>query len=64
MKNWIDTWRPKVENQYSGDALYLQHDGKPFTAQLLIERVRSELMKGLPKKEDIMSVSSQLVDKM
>ena len=30
-KNWIDHWRPKVENQYSGDALYLQPSGKPFT---------------------------------
>ncbi len=31
MKNWIDKWRPKVENQYSGDALYLQPSGKPFS---------------------------------
>ena len=30
-KNWIDHWRPKVENQYSGNALYLQPSGKPFT---------------------------------
>lgn len=29
-KNWIDKWRPKVENQYSGNALYLQPSGKPF----------------------------------
>ena len=29
-KNWIDIWRPKVENQYSGNALYLQPSGKPF----------------------------------
>jgi len=29
-KNWIDAWRPKVENQYSGDALYLRSDGRPF----------------------------------
>lgn len=29
-KNWIDHWRPKVENQYSGDVLYLKPDGKPF----------------------------------
>jgi len=29
-RNWIDIWRPKVENQYSGNALYLQEDGKPI----------------------------------
>jgi len=29
-KNWIDHWRPKVENQYSGDALYLRPDGRPI----------------------------------
>ncbi|RLF42777.1 MAG: hypothetical protein DRN18_01745 [Thermoplasmata archaeon] len=34
-KNWIDYWRPKVENQYSGDALYLQPSGKPFTVRHL-----------------------------
>ncbi|RLF40747.1 MAG: hypothetical protein DRN18_04500 [Thermoplasmata archaeon] len=34
-KNWIDHWRPKVENQYSGDALYLQPSGKPFTVNHL-----------------------------
>ena len=35
LKNWIDIWRPKVENQYSKDALYLQPDGKPFTVRHL-----------------------------
>jgi len=30
-RNWLDIWRPKVENQYSGNALYLRPDGKPFT---------------------------------
>ena len=34
-KNWIDKWRPKVENQYSGDSLYLQPSGKPFTVRFL-----------------------------
>jgi len=34
-KNWIDHWRPKVENQYSGNALYLQSSGKPFTIRHL-----------------------------
>ena len=34
-KNWIEHWRPKVENQYSGDALYLQPNGKPFTVRYL-----------------------------
>lgn len=30
-KNWVDYWRPKVENQYSKEYLYLQSNGKPFT---------------------------------
>lgn len=34
-KNWIDHWRPKVENQYSENALYLQPNGKPFTVRYL-----------------------------
>lgn len=35
LKNWIDKWRPKVENQYSGDDLYLQPTGRPFTIRYL-----------------------------
>lgn len=34
-KNWIDVWRPKVANKKSGNALYLQPDGKPFTVRHL-----------------------------
>jgi len=34
-KNWIDYWRPKVANQHSGDALYLQSDGRPLTIRHL-----------------------------
>lgn len=34
-KNWVDYWRPRVENQYSGDALYLQPNGKPFSVRYL-----------------------------
>lgn len=29
-KNWIDKWRSKVENQHSGNALYLRPDGYPI----------------------------------
>lgn len=32
-KNWIDKWRSKVENQHSGNALYLQPDGHPLQIQ-------------------------------
>ncbi len=35
LKNWMDCWRTKVENQYSGDALYLQPNGRPFTVRHL-----------------------------
>jgi len=31
LKNWIDHWRPKVQNSKSGDYLFLQPSGKPFT---------------------------------
>lgn len=31
LKNYIDVWRPRVENQQSGDALFLRPDGRPFT---------------------------------
>jgi integrase len=34
-KNWIDKWRPKVENQYSGDSLFLLPSGKPFKKDYL-----------------------------
>ena len=39
MKNWIDHWRPKVENQYSGDALFLWKSGKPVTVRKLGQRL-------------------------
>jgi integrase len=35
LKNWIDKWRPKVENQYSKDYLYLQPNGRPYTVNYL-----------------------------
>jgi len=35
LKIWIDKWRPRVENQYSGDALYLWPSGKPVTVRKL-----------------------------
>jgi len=38
-KNWLDHWRPKVENQYSGDALYLWPNGKPVTVRKLGQKL-------------------------
>ena len=35
IKNYIDKWRPKVENQYSENALYLWSSGKPLTVRKL-----------------------------
>ena len=35
LKNWIDCWRPQVENQYSQDYLYLKPDGHPFEVDQL-----------------------------
>ena len=31
LKNWINHWKPKVENQCSGNHLYLKPDGGSFT---------------------------------
>jgi len=39
LKNWIDYWRPKVENQYSEDALYLWPTGKPVTVRKLGQKL-------------------------
>lgn len=35
LKNWLKCWRPKVANQHSGDSLFLQPSGKPFTVRYL-----------------------------
>lgn len=40
IKNYIDKWRQKIENQYSGDTLYLQPSGKPFTIRHLGKNLR------------------------
>jgi len=48
-KNWIDHWRPKVENQYSGDYLYLKPDGRPFTPANLGKLLRETGKKIYPK---------------
>ncbi len=42
----------------------IDNEGKPFTAQVLAERVKSELMKGIPKKEDMMGIWGQVGVKM
>jgi integrase len=34
-KNWLEVWRPKVENQYSNDYVYLKPNGKPFSKESL-----------------------------
>ena len=39
IKNWLNHWRPKVENQYSKDYFYLQPSGKPFTTTHLGHRL-------------------------
>jgi len=42
MKNWIDHWRPKVANQYSGNALFLWKSGKPITVRKLGQRLSEQ----------------------
>ena len=38
-KNYLDYWRPRVENQYSGDAFYLQPSGKPLNVRKLGQKL-------------------------
>jgi len=49
-KNWIDNWRPKVENQYSNDYLYIKSDGRPFTTDTLRQLLNR---KATPKIQEI-----------
>jgi hypothetical protein len=35
LKNWVDIWRPRIENQYSKDYLFIQPSGKPWTIRHL-----------------------------
>ena len=39
----------------------IRNDGKPFTPQILAERVKSELMKGAPRKETLMDAIGSMV---
>jgi NAD(P)-dependent dehydrogenase (short-subunit alcohol dehydrogenase family) len=39
----------------------IQNDGKPFTHQILAERVKSELLKGLPRKETLMDAIGSMI---
>jgi NAD(P)-dependent dehydrogenase (short-subunit alcohol dehydrogenase family) len=39
----------------------INNGGKPFTHQILAERVKSELMKGMPRKETLMDAIGQMI---
>jgi hypothetical protein len=39
----------------------IDNDGKPFTPGILVERVKSELLKGLPRKETLMDSIGNLI---
>lgn len=39
----------------------INNDGKPFTPQILVERVKSELLKGMPRKETLMDSIGNLI---
>jgi NAD(P)-dependent dehydrogenase (short-subunit alcohol dehydrogenase family) len=39
----------------------IDNDGKPFTPEILAERVKSELLKGLPRKETLMDSIGSLI---
>ncbi len=42
----------------------IDNDGKPFTPEQLAERVKSELLKGIPQKEAIQGVASEVLGLM
>jgi NAD(P)-dependent dehydrogenase (short-subunit alcohol dehydrogenase family) len=42
----------------------IDNNGKPFTPQELAERVKSELLKGLPQKETIQGIASEVLGLM
>jgi site-specific recombinase XerD len=48
-KNWIDNWRPKVENQYSKDFVYLQPNGKPFTKDYFRKKINQNYKQIYPQ---------------
>ena len=54
-KNWIEKWRPKVANQYSGDALYLQPNGRPFTVRYLGKKLSENGKKVWPHYQPYVS---------
>ena len=35
LKNWLESWRPRVVNELSDDSLFLQPSGKPFSVRHL-----------------------------
>jgi len=39
LKNWLDHWRPKVENSKSGEYVFLEPSGRPFTKKYLRKRL-------------------------
>jgi integrase len=49
LKNWIEHWRPKVANKTSGDALFLQPSGKPFTVRHLGHKLSKQGKKIWPQ---------------
>jgi hypothetical protein len=40
---------------------YISNNGKPFTPQILAERVKPELLKDMPKKQTLIDAFSELV---
>jgi len=41
LKNWMNSWRNRVENHYSDDYLFIQPSGKPFTPRFLGKKLSS-----------------------
>jgi NAD(P)-dependent dehydrogenase (short-subunit alcohol dehydrogenase family) len=39
----------------------IENGGQPFTPEILVERMKNDLLKGAPKKETIMEITGQLI---
>jgi hypothetical protein len=39
----------------------IKNEGKPFTPQILAQRVKTELLKGLPRKETLMDIVGSMI---
>ena len=45
LHNWLNIWRPRIVNEKSGDFLFIQTNGKPFSSENYLRRYLSKYVK-------------------